>query len=215
MERLERILHERSGGVYSTPVLHGMLTASVVGPESLPLDFVVQTVLSRPESEGIGFDAFPEFAWVRDQIAELDRRITEVLADDPETYELFVHLPGLPKGDDSPDPQTWCNGFVEGMAYDRDNWKPLLGAQGGFEMVAPILFTSDPEEWQKKKVLNPFPALHPRELCAGLKLAVLAIHKFWQAWKADPGPIRAARTISRNAPCPCGSGKKYKHCCGQ
>ena len=20
--------------------------------------------------------------------------------------------------------------------------------------------------------------------------------------------------ISRNAPCPCGSGKKYKHCCG-
>ena len=21
--------------------------------------------------------------------------------------------------------------------------------------------------------------------------------------------------ISRNAPCPCGSGKKYKHCCGK
>jgi uncharacterized protein YecA (UPF0149 family) len=21
--------------------------------------------------------------------------------------------------------------------------------------------------------------------------------------------------LSRNAPCPCGSGKKYKHCCGQ
>ena len=23
------------------------------------------------------------------------------------------------------------------------------------------------------------------------------------------------RAISRNAPCPCGSGKKYKHCCGK
>ena len=21
-------------------------------------------------------------------------------------------------------------------------------------------------------------------------------------------------TVGRNAPCPCGSGKKYKHCCG-
>ena len=23
------------------------------------------------------------------------------------------------------------------------------------------------------------------------------------------------KKISRNAPCPCGSGKKYKHCCGK
>ena len=30
------------------------------------------------------------------------------------------------------------------------------------------------------------------------------------------GPIvRKSEKISRNAPCPCGSGKKYKHCCGR
>ena len=27
-------------------------------------------------------------------------------------------------------------------------------------------------------------------------------------------PAKAEQTISRNAPCPCGSGKKYKNCCG-
>jgi len=27
-------------------------------------------------------------------------------------------------------------------------------------------------------------------------------------------PIRAERKPDRNAPCPCGSGKKYKKCCG-
>jgi len=26
---------------------------------------------------------------------------------------------------------------------------------------------------------------------------------------------RAAKKIGRNAPCPCGSGKKYKKCCGR
>jgi preprotein translocase subunit SecA len=26
---------------------------------------------------------------------------------------------------------------------------------------------------------------------------------------------RAEKKISRNAPCPCGSGKKYKNCCGR
>ncbi|AXF56299.1 preprotein translocase subunit SecA [Salicibibacter kimchii] len=27
-------------------------------------------------------------------------------------------------------------------------------------------------------------------------------------------PIRKAKQVGRNEPCPCGSGKKYKHCCG-
>ncbi len=28
-------------------------------------------------------------------------------------------------------------------------------------------------------------------------------------------PVKKDRKIGRNEPCPCGSGKKYKHCCGQ
>jgi preprotein translocase subunit SecA len=28
-------------------------------------------------------------------------------------------------------------------------------------------------------------------------------------------PVRSGPKIGRNAPCPCGSGKKYKHCCGR
>ena len=27
-------------------------------------------------------------------------------------------------------------------------------------------------------------------------------------------PLRTARKVGRNDPCPCGSGKKYKRCCG-
>jgi SEC-C motif-containing protein len=39
-------------------------------------------------------------------------------------------------------------------------------------------------------------------------------------WFYDKGDIvprtvvRASPKIGRNEPCPCGSGKKYKHCCG-
>ena len=29
------------------------------------------------------------------------------------------------------------------------------------------------------------------------------------------GPKRAAKSVGRNEPCPCGSGKKYKDCCGK
>jgi len=27
--------------------------------------------------------------------------------------------------------------------------------------------------------------------------------------------VMAGKKVGRNDPCPCGSGKKYKHCCGK
>jgi len=30
----------------------------------------------------------------------------------------------------------------------------------------------------------------------------------------DPAPVRTPRKVGRNEPCPCGSGRKYKRCCG-
>ena len=33
--------------------------------------------------------------------------------------------------------------------------------------------------------------------------------------KQKQQPIRAEKKVGRNEPCPCGSGKKYKHCCGK
>jgi preprotein translocase subunit SecA len=32
---------------------------------------------------------------------------------------------------------------------------------------------------------------------------------------AKAKPVRAGPKVGRNDPCPCGSGKKYKHCCGK
>jgi uncharacterized protein YecA (UPF0149 family) len=35
------------------------------------------------------------------------------------------------------------------------------------------------------------------------------------AGRDDSGvSVRSAQRVGRNAPCPCGSGKKYKKCCG-
>ncbi len=36
-----------------------------------------------------------------------------------------------------------------------------------------------------------------------------------QAGPAVRKPVRAAQKVGRNDPCPCGSGKKYKNCCGK
>ena len=36
-----------------------------------------------------------------------------------------------------------------------------------------------------------------------------------QEAKAKAKPVRTGPKVGRNDPCPCGSGKKYKQCCGR
>ena len=36
-----------------------------------------------------------------------------------------------------------------------------------------------------------------------------------QGEEAGRKPVRVGKKIGRNEPCPCGSGKKYKNCCGR
>ncbi len=35
-----------------------------------------------------------------------------------------------------------------------------------------------------------------------------------RTWRSDHMAV-SKKTVGRNDPCPCGSGKKYKHCCGR
>ncbi|MCW5549658.1 MAG: SEC-C domain-containing protein [Opitutaceae bacterium] len=37
---------------------------------------------------------------------------------------------------------------------------------------------------------------------------------FTRTLRQGPAPVVAAAKVGRNDPCPCGSGKKYKKCCG-
>jgi hypothetical protein len=41
-------------------------------------------------------------------------------------------------------------------------------------------------------------------------------HKFVEAMRSEPDPKKGnEKEVGRNDPCPCGSGKKYKKCCGR
>lgn len=38
---------------------------------------------------------------------------------------------------------------------------------------------------------------------------------FTRTLREGPAPVKAAPKVGRNDPCPCGSGKKFKKCCGR
>jgi SEC-C motif domain protein len=38
---------------------------------------------------------------------------------------------------------------------------------------------------------------------------------FARTLRQGPAPVKSAPKVGRNDPCPCGSGKKFKQCCGK
>lgn len=67
-------------------------------------------------------------------------------------------------------------------------------------------------EREAKEVFKPSQLEHP-EVSPTQERNLQAIENMKA--KAKLEPIRVAVKTGRNQPCPCGSGKKYKHCCGR
>ena len=81
----------------------------------------------------------------------------------------------------------------------------------------------DPVIAYKKEGFEMFDYMTERIRCeAGrllLKVELQAIpekkSKLAEASTGPQGPKKAEKKVGPNDPCPCGSGKKYKHCCGK
>jgi uncharacterized protein len=120
--------------------------------------------------------------------------------------------------------EAWCAGYYVAIAADMAAWAPLLIAQP--KMLSTILLfgTTDGEEIIEKQRLTD----QGRNAAVNsLVESARAIHAYWLDQRRQalnrgevPGimprrqPARAPVKVGRNEPCPCGSGKKYKHCHG-
>lgn len=81
--------------------------------------------------------------------------------------------------------EAWGVGFLAGVQLGGDAWAPLRAQQPALLM----------------------PCQAPVN-AAKVTASVIQIHAFFHA------PAAKAAKVGRNDPCPCGSGQKYKKCCG-
>ena len=75
-----------------------------------------------------------------------------------------------------------------------------------------------PQDLRPRSVFSAIPqqAVH-QEFQAGMPKSATPAHTVLEETKVSKQPVAAVRTgnkVGRNDPCPCGSGKKYKKCCG-
>jgi len=105
----------------------------------------------------------------------------------------------------------WCEGFLRGLGLWRE-MSPQDMKQLEHD-IYPIRFFGTDKGTEALQTMNKseIRALqHSIQPC----LDELYRHFSGQSGIADTPVVRAAPKVGRNDPCPCGSGKKYKKCCG-
>jgi uncharacterized protein len=100
----------------------------------------------------------------------------------------------------------WACGFLLGMTQRQALWELRLGDDAIATVVQMIFGLSVNAGGLTPLLRSQLITILPRRL--------VGIHHVWRG-RDDPFPLRkVTRKIGRNEPCPCGSGKKYKRCCG-
>ena len=117
----------------------------------------------------------------------------------------------------NPDFYTWCNAYLYALDIVPTDWFEAVEQEEFEDLFYPIMALGgiyDNEE-NGEVILH----LNEKELTqleSDLPHVLLDIYWYWQAIINKPQTVRReGEKVGRNDPCPCGSGKKYKACCGK
>jgi uncharacterized protein len=118
----------------------------------------------------------------------------------------------------------WAQGFTRGMKLRREDWADLFEDEDHAGLLVPILALAhehddDPDMRPYKE---PMDAQRREELVLGISACVPRIYRYFLSRRHLSSRTglgagthrRSGAKVGRNHPCPCGSGKKFKKCCG-
>jgi uncharacterized protein len=200
--------------------LDGFLTAIVSGPAMPKPGEWIPRVWGPTKEDAPTFETEAQAERITGLMMRHLNAIGWSLHQEPEHFEPVFDLQVF-EGDEREymDGEMWAHGYMTGINIQRDGWKPLFESKQGPLALRPIYLLGAQEITEAEEALVETPAQR-EELSKQIPASVGLIYKFWapqrRAAEIASGKISDSETpkISRNAPCPCGSGRKYKKCCG-
>lgn len=185
----------------------GMLTALAAGPVRVPASEYIGVILAA-EGEFAALDSAEHQALATNLLTRhhdaLERDLAAAKAPQPWIYSDMGEGAG----------RLWARGYVHGITLRTAEWEPLKhDRQRTAALIAPpVMLAGDPRQGGASGMTPARRAI----LLRSLPEIALATKAHWLGkWHPlHDAAKRAAPKIGRNDPCPCGSGKKYKRCCG-
>jgi len=189
--------------------LDGYLAAIAIGPELVMPSEWLPVIWGDDQPV---FDSGDEMQAVLDGIMSRYNQILRTVEDGSFAPILLYDT------DEMPLPFDWAEGFMTGIGLRVKAWEPLLHSKTEIALMLPILGLCSDEDGEpvlpldqeeRERLIDEAPERLPQ--------CVRSIAAYWRARRGDAPtvPPRARRKIGRNDPCPCGSGKKFKLCCGR
>ena len=200
--------------------LDGFLSALICCPDLvLPSEYLLEIWGDDIVLED-GFSAKP----MLEDFLSLIMRHWNVIVDTLQSDDVYVPLL-LEDENGNWHANDWANGFLRGMELRKEYWSDLIDDEEHGGSLIPIFALAHEN--------SPDPAMRPykepvsaelREtLIVGAAAGMNKIYHYFEAQRLLGKDLldttatfrRSMPKIGRNEPCPCGSGKKFKHCCGK
>ena len=216
LDRLESLLAADifKGEAMMLDTLQGFLCAVASGPETIPTEVWIAEALGEPE-----YAAMAQTQEVVDLLMKFHDSIKAALFNEEE-FDLILY--GLEDDPDELDFASWSDGYVYGSQIGDADW---FAAAGEFsedlseKMEVFFLLNGMIKEDALKHNEKWMSAKDEMRLLAqaqeNMPETIGAIYRFWSAKRTPEAPLRrVSPKVGRNDLCPCGSGKKFKQCCG-
>jgi uncharacterized protein len=200
--------------------LDGFFAALVCGPDNVPPSEYL------PEIWGGDMVNEPTFR-VKPILAEFISLVTQhwnATCHTLQSSDVFLPLllddeNGLARAND------WANGFMRGIEMRRGGWAVLMDDEKQAGSLVPILALAHEHhpDLKMRPYKDPISAEMREKLIIAAAAGVMAIYDYFDAERVLGARRSGAATtfrrdapkVGRNEPCPCGSGKKFKHCCAK
>ena len=213
LDRLDGYLRRVDGGaIPNIEALDGFITALAICPELVqPSEFL--DVIQKGKKADLVFENMTE---ANEFMGLVMRHWNHVNA----TYgKEQLYLPILLENEEGVSLcADWASGFYEATRLRKEVWADILQDEdrgGGMVAILALYYQNHPDP-EVRPFAEPITAEKRDELRNAMIAGAFQLYRaFRQKNRLVTSPVRArSAKIGPNAPCPCGSGKKFKKCCG-
>jgi uncharacterized protein len=111
---------------------------------------------------------------------------------------------------------TWCAGYLEGVDAASPGWHEAGDPDEVDELLFPFVVLAGELPETERRTFRPAEWRDLVRSCEDtIGDAIVDVRQYWAVLRHPPRTVRRGTPkTGRNDPCPCGSGKKFKQCCG-
>ena len=192
--------------------MDGFLTAMAIGPVTMDEEWLASLIFMEDTDEIVHWPSDTEKQRVTQLIIRHYRSIIRNFKEENEGFApIFITSQTTTIIED------WAVGFHEAVMMCVTEWQPLLDHDTKSELYLPIKLHGTPEGRDILDMTQEAKQIPHDKWVDLLVSSVYEINEFWQDYYnggVTQSISRKTAKVGRNDPCPCGSNKKYRKCCG-